>query len=256
MSSKELRQVAVISGATGGIGSAIAARLVQEGWRVFGTTTRSVESQEDLSRADGYLSLTQCRAEKVHQVRAFRQHVGMATRRLDLLVIAHGAPPCIAPAAKLMPTQFRQVLDIDVLGAYHLCQAFGAMMLRQKRGNIVLLTSMHSVGTYPQRVAYSTAKTAIVGLGRGLAVEWAAQNIQVNMIAPGQVEGGRTRGLATEAMIAAMKARTPAGQLINAQDIAETVLWLTRTPGMTGQTIILDHGWTSSLWYGTHDNPA
>ena len=246
------RLVAVVSGATGTIGGAIAQRLAQEGWRVFGLTTQAHPPRPDETRTDGYVSLHTCRVEKVHDVREVRQYVGMKAGPPRLLVVAHGAAPVPVPTTALAPKQFKMVQDIDVNGTMHLCQAFGAMMVKQHRGSIILITSIHQFGAFPARLAYAAAKNAVAGMGRELAVEWAPYNVQVNMIAPGQVDGPRTRQIASAEDITLMQARTPAGKLVMPADVAAGVMALLHLPAVTGTTLTIDHGWTSSIAYKPH----
>jgi NAD(P)-dependent dehydrogenase (short-subunit alcohol dehydrogenase family) len=173
----------------------------------------------------------------------------------ELLVVAHGAAPAIAPAIALEGHHFADVLLTDVWGAFMACQSVGNYMVQQKRGTIVLLSSLHAKQTYPQRVAYSMAKSALSGLVRSLAIEWGPSGVRTNAILPWQCTGPRT-----EAFLAAAHAqgedleeaylrKSPLRRLITPEDIAETVLWLARTESINGAEIIMDGGVSQSMWY-------
>jgi NAD(P)-dependent dehydrogenase (short-subunit alcohol dehydrogenase family) len=125
-------------------------------------------------------------------------------------------------------------------------------MLAQQRGAIVLLSSIHALATYPCRVPYATAKAAIVGMARGLAVEWGPHNIRVNAVCPWQIEGPRTQAFidaAPDDLRETYQRRVPTRQLITPEAVAQTVLWLVQTPGITGQAIVMDGGLTASAWH-------
>lgn len=175
--------------------------------------------------------------------------------RCDLLVIAHGHAPVIHPVSSLASAVFAEVLATDVVGAYTACRLLYPLLCRAPRASVVLLSSMHALACYPERVPYATAKAAVCGMARALAVEWAQAGIQVNALAPGQVYGARTAAIAAQTarnatdVLRLMHERSPSGRLVDCADLAETVLWLARTPGVTGQTIVLDAGVTVSNWY-------
>ena len=154
----------------------------------------------------------------------------------------------------------RTVYEIDVLGTFALCQLAGHFMLRQRQGTIALVSSLHGRMTYPQRVPYATAKAALGGLARALAVEWGCQGIRVNTLLPWQVESLRTQRFIDTAaqhgedLREAYTRRSPMRQLAAAEDIAATILWLARTPSVTGQEIVLDCGVSASMWYKNYAN--
>jgi len=251
MKQVETRPVALVVGATGGIGSVIVESLLENDYLVCGTGFRHGPNfQNDCLLEYDYLT---CNLQEYSSVLATVEHIHHEYGRCDLLVFAHGASPCIGPTEDLRYEDFVYVQQVDISGPFLLSREIGKIMIAQGRGSIIFLSSIHALGTYPERTAYSTSKSAICGLARSLAVEWARHGLQVNTIAPGQVEGARTANIAAsqgEDILAKMKSRVPAGKFVQAHDVAETVLWLIKTPSVTGQTIVLDYGLTSSTWYG------
>jgi NAD(P)-dependent dehydrogenase (short-subunit alcohol dehydrogenase family) len=174
----------------------------------------------------------------------------------DLLVVAHGAKPVITPTiTDDAADALEQVFQVDVLGAFHLCQAVGRRMLENQHGTIVLISSLHAYQTYPERIPYVVAKTAMCGLARGLAVDWGRYGIRTNAILPWQVTGARTQTLANAAkafgedLLEAYRQKSPMRRLIEPEDIAEAVLWLERTPSANGMEVVLDGGVAQSMWY-------
>lgn len=250
------QSVAVVTGATGGIGGAVVQRLLAAGYQVLACGRDPAKLQHLVDTS--VLGQVHPLGFDVGSVEAWVMTVPTALRMLGaprLLVCAQGAAPCVRPTLGLTSADVEQVWRTDVLGTLLACQTVGRAMIAQRCGCIVLVSSMHALATYPQRTAYSMAKSAVCGLARALAVEWAPYGISVNALAPGQVEGPRTQGFADRAyaatgedLLAAMQSRSPAYKLVEPEAIAETVLWLARTPAVTGATIPIDYGVLASSW--------
>ena len=81
------------------------------------------------------------------------------------------------------------MISLDLTGAFLTCQAAGRVMLQQRYGRIVNLSSFHTVATYPQRAAYAAAKMGVNGLTQALAVEWGGRGVTVNTVAPAEIAG-------------------------------------------------------------------
>lgn len=241
----------VITGATGGIGAVVARYFAGLGWRLVILTgfqhrqgrwyqvadslqTEYYAIQEDLASPDlerGYLP------EILEQMGS-----------VDILATCHGAQPCIKPTAELSESDIATIINTDLVGTLRVCQVVYPYM-RRHGGLMALLSSFHAIGSYPRRAPYAAAKAGVCGLVRALACEWGRDGIRVNAIAPGQVANKRTYDLADESKMIAMKQCAPAGQLVNPIDIAKTIEMLFKVSSINGQTIVLDHGVTASLWY-------
>ena len=247
--------VAVITGATGGIGSAVVKRLLREGYWVSGLARNQV-NLDALDRDVGHHVNFWRHACDVTSMKDVSACVARL-ERIDLLVTCHGASPRIKPSVEVTDEDWKAVHDVDVLGTFHVCQTAGRVMLAQGAGNVVLLTSVHgSHATYPGRVVYSSAKSAIIGMMRGLAVEWGPSGIRVNAISPWQIDTPRTQTFidlahveSGEDLLELYKQKSPLRQLVTVEDIAESVIYLTRNKSMTGQVITVDAGVTASMWY-------
>ena len=256
-----MAHTAVISGATGGIGGVVARRLWEEGYSLLClgyTPGKVVALQHWFSTHPRAGQQAEVRCVDVRQERQVT-HLHLTLERMHapvtLLVVCHGAAPqpVVAHRATVAAVQTWQC---DILGTLYVCQLVYPTMQAQHQGTMVLVSSAHALATYPQRVPYALAKAGVCALARALAVEWGADGITVNALAPWQVEGERSTAVAAREhaesgidTLELYRQRSPLRQLVPPEDVAETVLWLVRTPRMTGQTICLDAGVGVNMWH-------
>jgi NAD(P)-dependent dehydrogenase (short-subunit alcohol dehydrogenase family) len=240
-------RVAVISGASSGLGVDFAVALAQAGADVVLAARRT----DGLARTADQVSEIGRRAFTVQAdvsnpddcrrvTTAAMDHFG----RVDVLVNNAGVGTAV-PALKETPEQFRQVIDVNLMGSYWLAQAAAAVM--QPGSSIINLSSVLALTTagLPQ-AAYSASKAAVVGLTRDLAQQWAGRRgIRVNAIAPGYVTSEMT-AVYGEQQLAALRERTLVGRLGSPREISTAVLWLASDAGsyVCGQTIVVDGGFT------------
>lgn len=270
--------LAVVSGATGGIGRAVVARLWTAGYTLLclGRTPTKCAALSCWFEARprhgqcAYIvtkDLTEPPAPGTESIFCVQEHsmawLHTTVERLltthagavTLLVVCHGAEPCVQPSLTLPLADVERVWRTDVLTTLALCQQVGRVMIEQRRGSICLLSSVHAMASYPARTAYALSKASICALARSLALEWGPYNVQINSICPWQVTGERTEMFLRQAAAAGedleelYKQRAPLRKLITPEEIAETVVWLTNVPSVSGQAIVLDAGVSASMWY-------
>ena len=249
--------VAMVTGASGGIGTAVVATLATLGATVAMVGRSAASLKESASSLDnagaGRLILLPGDVTNDDQVNEMVAQVISEVGRIDVLVTCAAAPPLTIESTALAVADFRKVLDVDVVGTFISCRAVARSMISAGFGRIVNLSSFHAVATYPRRPAYAASKAAVVGLTRALALEWGPYGITVNAIAPGQVSGPRTDQFLSEAddNLQRMLERTPLGRLGEPVDVANLVAFLCSDAAgyITGQTLVIDGGWTSSAWY-------
>ncbi len=236
----------LVTGATSGIGAAIAAAYRDAGARVTITGTRASSQHYDADlSAYRYLQLDVENAEQVERVAA-------AQERLDILINNAGLALPSLGLDEYDPEVFARAVNMHLVGAYRMARGCRDLLARSSLAggaSIIGIGSMSSyfgIGIVP---GYGAAKTGLLGLTRALAVEWGKHNIRVNTVAAGLTE---TRMTATTfenpAWAEPTLARTPIGRLGVPQDIAGAVLFLSSSAAgwITGQTLAVDGGYTVS----------
>ena len=235
-------KVAAITGAASGIGDAIAERLVEEGAKVF-----SLDLNPPAMAREGvtYLTADVSSAESVAEAfDALDKEAG----QIDVLVNNAGVQR-VALAENMTPEDWHFVVNTHLTGMYLCCaHAIRRMRARGQGGAIVSIASAAGIVGVPGRGPYSAAKAGIEGLTRVYAIETATAKIRVNAVAPGSTrtnlveEGLRNGSIRGEWQIE----RIPMGRLAEPREIADPVVYLAsdRASYITGQTLVVDGGWT------------
>lgn len=231
-------RVAVITGGSGGIGGAIAARLTAEGAVVHILDTRA-------SNAHGrFHAVDVGDEEKVN--RAFAA-IGAEHGAIDYLICCAGIyrPQ---PFLELSLDAWRQTLQINLTGMFLACRAALKYMTAKQFGRIVLFSSM-AARTGGKNVAhYAASKGGILGLSRALAVEAAADNIRVNAISPVITDTPMPRAVVSDEYMESRKQHIPLGRIGDVQDMVEAALFLLSEDSsyIIGQDLRVNGG--STLW--------
>jgi len=240
-----LDRVAVVTGASRGIGLAIAARIVAEGGRVLITARKPEGLQAAVDELGGpeRASFVAGRADDPeHQAEVFRTVVERYGR-LDVLVNNTGINPAYGPLTELDESVARKIMDVNVLAALAWArQALGAGLGADGAGAIVNIASVAGLHPAPNIAYYGVSKSALIGLTMQLAAELAPA-VRVNAIAPAVV---KTRFAAAlyEADEAAAAANYPLGRLGEPADIGAAAAFLASSDAawITGQTLVIDGG--------------
>jgi 3-oxoacyl-[acyl-carrier protein] reductase len=238
-------EVALVTGASRGIGHAIALALAGAGARVIGTSTTAV----------GASKLTAELASHGYNGRGAVLDVGDAASIEALMADLNAAdemPTILVNNAaitrdtlllRMKPEDWDQVIATNLTSVFRLSKACLRRMMKERRGRIINLTSIVGLTGNPGQVNYSAAKAGLLGFTKSLAKEVASRGITVNAIAPGFIDTDMTRAL-TEEQKAALLAQIPIGRLGSAVDIAATVLFLSSASAsyITGETIHVNGG--------------
>lgn len=244
---------AFVTGGTRGIGFAIAKALALRDYRVTvcGASTESIAACRE-TVAEEKLPIEAVQLD-VRDYVALHRGISSAARsagRLDVLVACAGGPTS-GSAVTLPMKDWSKCLDLN-LSAYF-AAAKAAVPEMRNGGSIILISSIWAIAAIRDRVAYVTAKTALTGLARALAVDHASAGVRTNCVAPGYVDTDLLRrSLAawgasdSEAELSKLERQHPLGRLVTMDDVANTVAFLAGkdSNGITGQTIVVDGGVT------------
>lgn len=223
MSEGSTKQVALVTGASRGIGRAIAAALAQQGLHVIGTATTEAGAagiEAALPGAQGrVLDVTDGAAVAAIVESIVKEHGG-----LHVLVNNAGITKDML-AARLSDDDWDAVLDTNLKAVFRLCRAAIRPMMKQRHGRIVNITSVVGAAGNAGQANYAAAKAGVAGMTRALARELGSRNITVNCIAPGFIATDMTDAL-TEAQKSALLATIPLGRLGSADEVAHAVAFL------------------------------
>lgn len=244
-------KIALVTGASKGLGKAIALRLSTEGATVL-LASRNIASLTELSdQINNCGGRTLAISMNVTDPASVQRAVDSAVKnfgRLDIMVNNAGIS-MIVPTVELSTDQWCLAMETNLFGVFYGCRSAGQQMIKQGSGCIINISSILGQNAAPMRAAYSTSKAAVNMLTKVLAIEWAKEKIRVNAIAPGyihteMVQKSMDKDLFSDEMI---KKRTPMGRLGSVEDIAEAALFVASDAAsfMTGEILTIDGGWTA-----------
>jgi 3-oxoacyl-[acyl-carrier protein] reductase len=233
-------RVVIVTGASRGIGRAIATRLVAEQVQVIGTASKPISKEQEIEGVR-FVSFDFGDSKQLEECAAFIRGLP----RLDALINNAGINR-IKPLDEVSAADFDDVLAVDLRAPYRLCQAAAAVMSKAGSGRIVNIASIWSAITKPKRTLYTTAKTGLTGLTRALAAELGPKGILVNSISPGFVLTDLTRQSLSPEEIQAINGQIPCGRMAQPEEIAELAAFLVgpKNTYLTGQNLIIDGGFT------------
>lgn len=238
-------EIALVTGATRGIGKAIAAALGEAGATVVGTAT----SAAGAGRIDAALAEASIRGRGVVLNVTDPDAIDEA---IKTITADYGAPTVLVNNAgitrdnlllRMKPEEWSDVLDTNLGGVFRLSRACLRGMMKARHGRIVNIASVVGVSGNPGQTNYSAAKAGMLGFTKSLAREVASRNITVNAVAPGFIDTEMTQAL-TEAQREQMLDQVPLHRLGSPEDVAGAVLFLVSPQGgyVTGETLHVNGG--------------
>lgn len=239
-------KVAVITGASRGIGKAIALEMAAQGATVVinynGSKERAEEVLAEIQAQGGTASIYQCNVADFVACESFFKEVIKEYGRVDILVNNAG----ITKDGLLMGMSeeaFDQVIDTNLKGAFNCMRFVSRQMLKQKSGRIINMSSVSGVAGNAGQANYSASKAGVIGLTKAAAKELASRHITVNAIAPGFIETEMTAVLSDSVKEEAVK-QIPLGCFGKTEDIANMAVFLAsdKAAYITGQVIHVDGG--------------
>lgn len=239
-------KIAVVTGASRGIGRAIAIRLAGEGATVVinynGSKEKAEEVKQEIEGAGGKAAVCQCNVADFHQCQTFIQKVIDEFGRIDILVNNAGITRD-GLLMKMSEEDFDQVIETNLKGAFHTIRFASRQMLRQKSGRIINLSSVVGVTGNAGQANYAASKAGVIGLTKSAARELASRGITANAIAPGFIETDMTSVL-SEKVKEGAAAGIPLGAFGKPEDVAAAAAFLASDEAgyITGQVLHVDGG--------------
>jgi 2-dehydro-3-deoxy-D-gluconate 5-dehydrogenase len=241
--------VAIVTGASRGLGYAAAQALADEGARVLAVARSADELAELACSRPGRIHVSVCDMRDSAAVESLPGLCIEKLGRLDVLVNNAG----IAPAGPFLETtraKLEEVMMINVIAPALLARAAGMLMVKGGGGKIINIASISGLRGKATLVSYSSSKGALIQMTKALAAEWARHNIQVNAIAPG--------GFSTEAQAAVLQdpellkrrvRKIPAGRMADKSEIGPLVCYLSSgvSDFVTGAVMVIDGGETAKI---------
>jgi len=251
-----INKVAIITGASRGIGLAIAKRLYKEGASVA-LCARSLNSlkqqEEELGRDRSLAVLMDIRDQK--SVEAGIQHIVNRFRRIDIIVNNAGISG-VTPVDANDSAPWLDIINTNIAGTYHVTRS--ALNHMPNGGRIIMISSVLGKFGVPGYTAYCTSKTGLIGFTRALALELAPRKITVNSICPGWVDTemawsgmkdiAASAGISVEEFRKQAMSQVPLGEMVSPEEVADLVAFLASEAGknITAQAISLCGGSTQA----------
>lgn len=234
-------KVALVTGASRGIGQAIARTFAEHGATVIGTATTK-EGAEKISNDSPGVAGHALNVNNAAQVETLFGEIEKKHGALSILVNNAGITRDNL-LLRMKEAEWDEVLETDLKSIYRLCKAGIKPMMKARYGRIINITSVVGVMGNAGQANYAAAKAGIIGFSKALAQEVGSRNITVNCIAPGFIETDMTKSLSPE-QIAALTSRVPLGRLGEVDDVAHAALFLAseRAAYITGATIHVNGG--------------
>ncbi|MGQ8365515.1 2-dehydro-3-deoxy-D-gluconate 5-dehydrogenase KduD [Glaciecola sp. 1036] len=241
-------KVALVTGASRGLGQAIAVGLAEAGAYVICASSAPGGCDKTLelikSKGGDATTLSANLADE-HAVSKLAEDAIAVKGKVDILV-NNGGTISRFPAAEYPMDEFKHVIDVNLNSVFQLSQLIGRNMIENGGGKIINIASMLSYSGGLTVPAYTASKHAVAGITRALANEWASKNVQVNAIAPGYFRTDNTQALQDdETRNAQIQARIPAGEWGEPHQLAGAAVFLASQASdyVNGHVLAVDGGW-------------
>ncbi|MED5581310.1 MAG: 3-oxoacyl-ACP reductase FabG [Pseudomonadota bacterium] len=234
---------ALVTGASRGIGSAIAEKLADQGFFVIGTATTAAGAEQiskDLGDRGCGLKLL---VQDQHSVEAMVEELATLEVGSPLILVNNAAITRDNLMLRMSAEEWQDVVDTNLSGAFRVTKALLRNMVKARWGRIINVGSVVGRLGNPGQVNYVASKAGLEGFTRSLALEVASRGITVNLLAPGLIETDMTTELTNEQRDA-MLTRIPLGRMGQANDVAAAAAFLSSDDGayITGQTLHINGG--------------
>jgi 3-oxoacyl-[acyl-carrier protein] reductase len=233
---------ALVTGASGGLGGAIATELHRQGAVVGLSGTRRDALDRRADELGGRVHVLPCNLQEKEEVEALIPAAEAALGGLDILVNNAGITRD-GLFLRMKDEDWDEVIAVNLTSAFRLCRAAVKGMMRRRYGRIINITSIVGVTGNPGQANYTAAKAGMIGMTKSLAAEVASRTVTVNCVAPGFISSPMTDAL-NEKQRETILANVPAGRLGSGEDVAAAVVFLASAEAayITGQTLHVNGG--------------
>lgn len=245
-------KVALVTGGGRGIGRAIATALASHGATVIvcgRSLSALTETSNEINANHGKAIAVCMDVTSEGDILSARDLLLAEFGRLDILVNNAGVDPHYASLEKTSVEDWAQIIDVNLTGVFRCCRIFGELMISQRSGNIVNVSSIAGHIGLKRQVPYCASKGGVEQLTRSLAYDWAEHGIRVNTIAYGFVKTDLTAAMVEHQHIAPrLLSRIPLGRFGETSEVAGAAIFLASAAGsyVTGHSLLVDGGWTAT----------
>ena len=239
-------KIAVVTGASRGIGKAIAMKFAQLGATVVinynGSAQKAEEVKQSIIADGGRAVIKQCNVADYDACEAFIKEVIDQFGRIDSLVNNAGITKD-GLIMQMSEEDFTNVVDVNLKGTFHCIRFASRQMMKQRSGRIINMSSVVGISGNAGQINYAASKAGVIGMTKSAAKELASRGITVNAIAPGYIETDMTNVLSDKVKEETMK-QIPLGRLGQTEDIAAAAAFLASDEAgyITGQVLAVDGG--------------
>lgn len=240
-----MQKIAIITGASKGIGREIAKTLSKEGIKVianfFNSEEQAIKLKEELERENIEIDIVKADVSKRQDIKKLVNFAIERYGKIDILINNAGIAEY-----KLFTEEsdedWNRIINTNLYSAFAMCQEVIPNMVKNKTGNIINISSAWGIVGASLEVIYSVSKAGVDGLTKSLAKELGPSNIRVNSIAPGIIDTDMNKNL-TQKELEELKEEIPLERIGKTEDIAKCVKWLIEDNYTTGQIISINGGW-------------